>query len=252
METIALAMEKGGVLKTSGTYNLAAIKASEGKKVLMVDMDPQASLTISCGMGRNYKNKNISGMLSGDYSPLDCTYTVESLGMDNFYIIPSDISLSKTEIELFNMSAREHKLSDGLDEISQYFDYCFIDCPPQLSILSANGLVAADKVLIPCKTDYLAYMGLQALIDTIHSIQGNKHMNPKLEILGIIATVYEDRVKDQQDVWELLHEVDGVPFLGTIRKSADGARSVYKGTPVVISQPKSKVSQDYFEIASKI
>ena len=250
MKIIALSNQKGGTTKSTTTYNLAAIKALEGKRVLMTDLDPQGSLTISCSMARDFQDKDISGVLKGA-DPLDCAYTVESLDMDNLYIIPADIHLAETEVELFAMTAREKKLKRGLEKLSDYFDYCFIDCPPQLSILSTNGLVAANEVIIPCKTDYLAYMGLKALITTIKGIQNDPDMNPRLKIDGIIATIYEKQVKDQQDIWDLLHEFE-VPFLGTIRKSADASRAVYKGLPVVVSQPKSKVAQDYYDIAKQI
>lgn len=251
MITISHCIQKGGCLKSTGTYNLAALKALDGKKVLMVDLDPQSSLTVSCSMAQDYEQKDISGVLKGK-DPLDCTYQVEGLDLDNLYIIPSDINLAETELELFSMPAREKKLKRALEKLDQYFDYCFVDCPPQLSILTMCGLCASDKVIIPCKTDYLAYMGLRALLRTIKGIQTNPDLNPNLTIAGIVATVFEKRVKDQQDIWDLLHEIDGVPFIGTVRKSADASRAVYKGVPVVIAQPESGVSKDYKEISEFI
>ena len=252
VKTFVLTNQKGGVAKTTTTYNLAAVKALEGKKVLMVDLDPQASLTISCGMEKDYKGLNICGLFERtSKDPLECAYTIDALSMSNFFIIPSDIDLAEQEMKLITLPAREKKLKRALEKLSSYFDYCFIDCPPQLSILMFNGINAADEVVIPCKTDFLAYKGMRALLSTIRNIQNDQDMNPDLRIAGLIATIYEQRVKDQHDVWDLLHELD-IPFLGTIKKSADAPRAVYQGLPVVIAQGKSDVAQAYFEIASKL
>lgn len=248
MEIIALANQKGGVAKTTSTYNLAAVKAKNGKRVLIVDLDPQASLTISCGMVPGSFDHSVCDLFNLKTDPFDCGYEVTASGLENLYIIPSDIELAEVEQTLFGRMAREKILEKQLRNFSGDFDYIFIDCPPQLGILTANALVAANRVIIPTKAEYLSYRGVRALKRTINDVRDN--FNSDLSLDGFIITMYEKMINDQRDI--LVQFEKEAPILGTIKKSADTYRTILDGTAVVLSDPKSDVSRAYMEIAEKL
>ena len=250
MKILSFANQKGGVAKTTTSHNVAVGLAIKGYKVLAVDLDPQASLTISFGVNPN-DEMNTTAQLFDGVDPRKCCLEIDTIpNAQHLYLCPADITLANTEKGLIMKSSREHILQNALKQLSGYFDICIIDCPPQLGMLLESALVASDAVIIPCKTDFLAYKGLKSLLITIDQIKESSYLNPDLKLVGVIATMYESIVNDQKDVLRLIEQKCRV--IGVIKKSADAYRSVYKGIPVIVSQPHSEVAQQYNDIISLI
>lgn len=245
---IAIANQKGGVTKTTTTFNLSAALAKLGNKVLMIDMDSQASLTISAGLEPLDLKHTVCDILDRDPVPTkDAIIDLEHI--ENLSIIASIIDLAVLETELISRPAREKILARALAPIQDNYDYILIDCPPQLSILTMNSLSAADEVIIPVKTDYLAYRGLTQLInDTISDIK--EFVNPKIRVVGVIAALFESQVSEDKEMLQVLQEEYNV--IGIIKKAAKAKKGIYDGLPVVIKYDKTEVSQEYFAIANMI
>lgn len=242
---IAVANQKGGVLKTTTTYNVASALAAAGKKTLMCEMDSQASLTISTGHEPEDYEYTVCDILKK--KPVETGKVICPISQ-NLDLIPSIIDLAALEMELMSRTSRETILKRALEKVSSNYDYILIDCPPQLSILTINALAAADEVLIPCKTDYLSYRGLDQLEGTISDIK--VLVNPNIEIMGVIATLYEVVVKDHNEILSLLKEKYNV--IGTIKKTAAAMKGIYDGIPVVEKEPRSEIAKEYKMIAKYI
>lgn len=251
MKIYAVVNQKGGVAKTTTTYNLAYVKASLGFRVLMIDLDPQGDLTFISHMRFEYNGNDVAGALEG-LEPDKCIYKLDHMADDlQLFLMPSDITLADTELKLIMKSARERKLKKVIKKLDGMFDYVFIDCPPSLSILTMNALIAADSVIIPCQTEGLSYKGYRGLISTIKTIQDDDDLNPNLKIEGIIATKFRMLSNEHKEVRNYLINSE-FPFLGTVKEATITAKGIEEGVPVTYCNPKSEVAQSYFDIANLI
>ena len=242
---ITLANQKGGVGKTTTSVNLGACLAETGQRVLLIDLDPQGNATSGLGVEKQNIKQSIYDVLINEVPLEDVIQKTSHVGVD---IAPTTIALSGAEVELTNLMARETRLKDSFGEIRQKYDFILIDCPPQLSILTINALSACDRVIIPCKTDYLSYRGLEQLEDTIDAVRNE--VNRNLKVLGIIATLYEQRVKDDRDVLEFLKEKGTV--IATVKKRAIAKKGIYSGMAVVEQDAKNDIALAYKKVCDII
>ena len=240
---IAFANQKGGVAKTTSTYNVGTALARAGKKTLMIDLDGQASLTISAGLEPYDFEHSIVSALDNDAIPLE--QCIQHLQQDNLDIVTSRLELAQLEVVLIGRPVRETILRRAIGPVRSRYDFILIDCPPQLSILTINALASADQVLIPVKTDYLAYRGLEQLLDTVAEIR--ELVNPQLSILGAIATMYEMRVKDDQEILRLLQ--DKYDVIAVVKKLAIVKKGVYDGKAVMEQAPNNDAAAEYQKVA---
>ena len=245
MKVIAIATQKGGVAKTTAKHNVGVALAAKGKRVLLIDLDSQASLTISVGLEPLEVKRTIVDVLRKDGVPVsEC---IEQIS-DQLHIVTSIIDLAPMEMELLSRASREKILDRALRPVRGEYDFILVDCPPQLSILTINALSCADGVIIPVKTDYLAYRGLTQLQDSIQEIQ--ELINPELKVLGVIATLYEKRVADDNEILAALRKEYNL--LGVIKRLAVAKKGIYDGLAVVEQTPGSEISIEYNKIADMI
>ena len=184
---ISIANQKGGVGKTTTAVNLSACLAQKGKRVLLIDTDPQGNATSGLGI-ESHTEKSVYNVLVDD---MDIKETILSTMIKKLEICPANINLAGAEIELVSMVSRENRLKDAVDTIRDEYDYILIDCPPSLGLITLNAFTASDSVLVPIQCEYYALEGLGQLINTIKLVQ--KHLNPDLVIEGVILTMFDAR-----------------------------------------------------------
>ncbi|MCI1974924.1 MAG: AAA family ATPase [Limosilactobacillus sp.] len=192
---IALANQKGGVGKTTTSVNLGACLADAGKKVLLIDLDPQGNATSGLGVDKKDIEESVYDVLINDVDLKDVILKSSHHGLD---IVPTTIALSGAEVELTNLMARETRLKDAFGDVKDEYDYILIDCPPSLGLLTINAFTACDSILIPVQSEYYALEGLSQLLNTIKLVR--KHFNSDLKIEGVLLTMYDKRTNLGQQV----------------------------------------------------
>ncbi len=245
---ISIVNQKGGVGKTTTAINLAAWLAAFGKRVLIVDIDPQGNA--SSGLGVDYKNLN-RGLYQVLVDPNTKTGQAIRSYQPNFHILPSTPDLAGAAIDLVEITDREFVLEKKLKEVTDLYDYILIDNPPSLGLLTINGLVAAREVLIPVQCEYYALEGLSQLLNTINLIK--EHLQPELRILGAVMTMYDSRNKLSNDVFtELYKYFPEKIFRSVIPRNVKVAESPSHGLPLKEYAPDSVGASAYRRLAQEI
>ncbi len=244
---IAFANQKGGVGKTTTCINLAAYVAAMGKKVLVVDMDSQKNATNGLGVDKNKDIKTICDLIAGDSNIDEVILPTIVEGLD---IIPSTVDLAGTEVEMVQMPQREKILKGILDQVRDSYDFIMIDCPPSLSLITVNALTACDSVIIPMPCEYYPLMGITQLMNTIRLIKF--HLNPKIDIEGVVMTMKEKRSKLTAQVGdEILKFFGKKVFFTYIPRNVRLAEAPSHGEPILIYEPNSKGADAYLSLAEE-
>lgn len=244
---IAIANQKGGVGKTTTTINLAACLATQGKKVLMLDLDPQGNATMGSGVDKYNLEKSSYDVLLKD-TPLSeaVVYSVAS----GFDVLPSNADLTAAEVGLMNVPMKEKRLSLALAPARGKYDYIFIDCPPSLNMLTVNALVASDGVIIPLQCEYYALEGLTSLLDTIRQIQQSRNANLKIE--GILRTMHDPRNNLSNDVSsQLITHFNELVFRTVIPRNVRIAEAPSHGLPIMAYDKGSRGAFSYLALAGE-
>lgn len=248
---IAIANQKGGVAKTTTCLNLGHAIAEQGRKVLLCDLDPQSSLTISLGLDVRDLAATIYDVLLETKPGITIKDIIRPTAMKNVHVAPASIDLSKAEMDLFSEMNRERAFKDALRPVLEDYDFILIDCPPSLGLLTTNALAAADTVLIPLQSDYLAMRGAELLLATINKVR--RKLNPRLSLLGVLVTMYHPRFTHSKDVLAEVRAAFGdQAFRTVIPYTVRAKESVVSGRSILDYDSKSRLAESYRTLAGEI
>ena len=245
---IAIANQKGGVGKTTTSINLSACLAEKGKKVLVIDTDPQGNTTSGFGIDKNDLENTIYELILGECSISDCI--VKSV-VENVSVIPSNVNLAAAEIELIGVDKKEYILKNEVDYVKDDFDFIIIDCPPSLNMLTINSMTTADSVLVPIQCEYYALEGLSQLIHTVNLVK--ERLNPELSMEGVVFTMYDSRTNLSMQVVENVKQNLSQRVYNTlIPRNIRLAEAPSFGMPINMYDPKSAGAEAYMNLAQEV
>ena len=248
-KTIAIANQKGGVGKTTTSINLSACLAEKGKKVLVIDTDPQGNTTSGFGIDKNNLDNTIYELILGECSISDCIIKNVT---ENISVMPSNVNLAAAEIELIGIEKKEYILKNEVDYIKNEYDFIIIDCPPSLNMLTINSMTTADSVLVPIQCEYYALEGLSQLIHTINLVK--ERLNPYLEMEGVVFTMYDSRTNLSVQVVENVKQnfIGQKNFNTQITRNIRLAEAPSHGMPINLYDSRSAGAEAYRELAVEI
>ncbi|MBW8350339.1 AAA family ATPase [Bacillus sp. IITD106] len=245
---ISIANQKGGVGKTTTSVNLGACLAYIGKKVLLIDIDPQGNATSGAGIDKGDVHQCIYDVLVDD---VDIKDVIMQTGVDNMFAVPATIQLAGAEIELVPTISREVRLKRALDQVKDDFDYILIDCPPSLGLLTINSLTASDSVLIPVQCEYYALEGLSQLLNTVRLVQ--KHLNHDLMIEGVLLTMLDARTNlGIQVIQEVKKYFQNKVYQTIIPRNIRLSEAPSHGEPIIVYDSKSRGAEVYLDLAKEV